>query len=155
MQLRRSCCSTLPWLISVSLDAEAHSCDINLAADDRPCFRHVHTSRCHRNGCPAFDGELSWSAKQAARVYHCDLWLRVFVSGIPSLHGTRVGAPGSSYSDLLRPLHSRDCPLLYHTTAFADGFHVSRSRSALRDWRMRARHHSHTTGFHFGCASPC
>jgi hypothetical protein len=111
-----------PQLISVSLDAEAHSYDINLAAADRPCFRHVRRSPCHRNGCPAFDGELGWSAKHAARAYHGDLWLRVFAPGIPSLHGTRAGAPGSSCSDLLRPRRSRAFPFLHLTTALADGF---------------------------------
>jgi hypothetical protein len=141
-----------PSLILFSLDADAQSCDVILAAAYRCRLGHIRCSPDSRICGSAFGVEFRSNGAGTRRIHTCDLWLRVPISGISAFHRTRVGAPGSRSCYILYSCGSGDFVFSHGLSAIAVAFYVTFRPQPL-DWCMRACRRSHATGFPLGCAS--
>ncbi|MEY2564301.1 MAG: hypothetical protein QOH88_2494 [Verrucomicrobiota bacterium] len=145
--------SRQPSLILFSLDADAQSCDVILAAAYRYRLRDIRCGPGNRIRSSAIRIEFGSRRCGSGRVYTCDLWLRVPLSGISAFHRTRVGTQSPSSCHLFYSSGSRHF-------VFSHGLSAITVASDVTFWRqprhrsLRARGRSHATGFRLGRASP-
>jgi len=132
--------------VEFSLDADARPRHVTLAAAHRGCFGHVRCSPYDRLRGSSFSVRFP-SGADASGACGFALWLCVSILGISTLHGSRLGTPGSSFYDLFYSCRCRD--FLFSHGRSAVVFRVT-SGSPLANWCVRACRRSDTTRFHFG-----
>src|SRR5213078_1914 len=116
---------------SVSLDARAHANQAILATARRYCVGCVRSIPCGCKRGPVLgSGFLSWA--RATGFCSFDLWLPFPIPGVSTLRGARMGAPGSSFDDVLCSCRCSDFLLSHGRCAGVVAFRVT-SNSPLAD----------------------